>query len=215
METGNRALKLPEWRAYAEQPGTLVLDVRPPGEFARGFVPRAVNIGLKGDFAPWVGSILVDVNQPLVLVCTPGEEAEALTRLSRVGFDRVLGYLEGGFDAWLQAGLETDRVDRIPAGEMVGGLQLAPVVDVRKPSEFESGHVQGASSFPLADIASWFSSMPEKGFFFLHCAGGYRSMIAASVLKRRGIHNFREIDGGYNAIAKTPVPLTLPETPVS
>lgn len=206
VEDGNKALSLSDWRACVESGGALILDVRPPGAFAAGFVPGSVSIGLKGDFAPWAGTILADVSQPLVLICPPGDETEALTRLARVGFDRVLGFLEGGFETWVRAGLETDRVDRITATEMAEGWQQAPVVDVRKPSEFESGHVKDALSFPLADITSWASRMPRTGFFYLHCAGGYRSMIAASVLKRRGIHNFREIDGGYNAISATSVP---------
>lgn len=181
--------------------GALVLDTRPPAVFHKGFIPRAINIGLKGDFAPWVGTMLVDVNQPLVLVCESGTEEEAVTRLSRVGFDNVLGYLDGGFETWKKSGKEVDTVNRITAEEFVqNDLSNAIIVDVRKEGEFAAGHVPSAQFKTLSDINNWINDIPTDKHFFIHCAGGYRSMIAASILKARGIHDFSEVDGGFNAI---------------
>lgn len=181
----------------------LVLDTRAPGEFCKGFIPRSINIGLKGDFAPWVGTMVVDVQQPIVLVTQPGEEEEAITRLSRVGFDNVLGYLHQGFPAWKQSGKEVDQVDRISAKEFIQkDLNLINIVDVRKEGEFAAGHLPTAHYRTLADINQWIDKLPSEEHFYLHCAGGYRSMIAASILKARGIHHFSEVDGGFNAIKK-------------
>lgn len=210
LKKGLHPLSPAEFEEKASHTDALMLDVRNPGEFAKGFIPRSVNIGLKGDFAPWVGAMVVDVAQPLLLICDPGQEEEALTRLSRVGFDHVLGYLKGGFSAWQQEGRETDSVRRISAAQFAGEFEpgKSKVIDVRKDSEYESAHVDGAFSRPLAFISDWFAALPSGEPFYLHCAGGYRSMIAASILKARGIHNFKEVEGGYNAIAQTSVPKT-------
>lgn len=181
----------------------LVLDTRAPGEFYKGFIPRSINIGLKGDFAPWVGTMIVDVKQPIVLVTQPGDEEEAITRLSRVGFDNVLGYLQQGFATWKESGKEIDTVDRISAEEFAQkDLPNISIVDVRKEGEYAAGHLPTAKYMTLAEINQWIDSLPQEEHFFLHCAGGYRSMIAASILKARGIHHFSEVDGGYNAIKK-------------
>jgi glyoxylase-like metal-dependent hydrolase (beta-lactamase superfamily II)/rhodanese-related sulfurtransferase len=208
LEKGMKALGPDELEAAVEATGALVLDVRSAAEFYKGFIPRSVNIGLKGDFAPWVGALVVDVNQPIILVTTPGEEQEAVTRLARVGFDHVIGYLEGGFESWLKQGKETDKVQRITAEEFAAQLKQGKdtVVDVRKDSEYEAEHLQGAESRPLSEINTWFGEMNGKEHFYIHCAGGYRSMIAASILKQRGIHHFSEIEGGMKAITHTGLP---------
>lgn len=208
---GMKALSVKEFEAVAEASGALILDTRAAGDFAKGFVPQAISIGLKGDFAPWVGAMIVDVRQPLLLVCDPGTEQEAITRLSRVGFDHVLGHLQGGFESWKEAGKEVDTVDRITATEF--GKRFRPgtskVVDVRKESEYAAEHVADAYSRPLAYINDWVKDVNPAESFFLHCAGGYRSMIAASILQARGYRNFSEVEGGFNAIAKeTDVPRT-------
>ncbi len=193
-----------DFEAVAEETGALILDTRSPGDFFKGFVPNAINIGLKGDFAPWVGAMIVDVKQPLLLVSDEGTQEEVITRLSRVGFDNVLGYLEGGFDAWKASGKEVDVVNRISAEQFASEFKNdSKVIDVRKEGEYEAEHVEEAYSKPLAYISEWAGNIDDKEHFFLHCAGGYRSMIAASILNARGIRNFTEVDGGFNGIKKT------------
>ncbi|WP_373804057.1 rhodanese-like domain-containing protein [Bacteroides heparinolyticus] len=210
MERGMSALSVADFEALAETSDALVLDARAPGVFAQGFIPRSINIGLDGDFAPWVGTMIVDVKQPLLLVTDPGREEEAITRLSRVGFDHVLGYLDGGFDAWKASGKETDEVKRISANEFA--QQFSPeeslVVDVRKESEYAAEHIEAAYSRPLAYINDWIQDLPRDRHFFVHCAGGYRSMIASSILLARGYRNFTDIEGGFASIAQTDVPKT-------
>ncbi len=208
LEKGLKAIEVSELESLAEISNALVLDVRDAAEFSKGFVPRSINIGLKGDFAPWVGALIVDVKQPLILVTAPGEEEESVTRLARVGFDNVLGYLKGGFDAWKKAGKEIDTVNRITAKQFSEEFKEGEsvVLDVRRDSEYAAEHVNEAYSRPLSEINNWFNNINDAKPFYLHCAGGYRSMIAASILKQRGVHNFKEVEGGFKAIAETGVP---------
>jgi rhodanese-related sulfurtransferase len=154
--------------------------------------------------------MIVDVKQPILIVCEPGREEEVITRLSRVGFDNVLGYLQGGFEAWLKAGKEIDKVNRISAEEFEKLYQKGKtkVIDVRKESEYAAEHVEDAYSMPLAYINDWIKNFPKDEEVFIHCAGGYRSMIAASILQSRGYRNFKEIGGGFNAISQTNIPKT-------
>lgn len=204
MDKGMKALEPNEFEAIAEQTGALILDTRSAAEFHKGFIPNAINIGLKGDFAPWVGAMIVDVKHPILLVTDEGTEEEAITRLSRVGFDNVLGYLKGGFAAWKATGKETDEVKRISPETFVN--EFSPevkIIDVRKPTEYAAEHIENAYSRPLNDIAQWAGSISNDEHFYLHCAGGYRSMIAASILNKRGIRNFTEIEGGFGGIKKT------------
>src|SRR5690606_5238864 len=179
-------------------------------DFAKGFIPQSVNIGLNGDFATWVGTMIVDVNQPILLVTEEGQEEEAITRLSRVGFDKIAGHLAGGFSAWKDSGKSTDTVNRITATEFAAQLKQAQstVIDVRKESEYAAQHVEDAYSKPLAYINEWITDIDPQQHFYLHCAGGYRSMIAASILQARGYRKFTEVEGGFAAIAKTEVPTT-------
>lgn len=209
LKKGLKALSPSELEAAKQVTDALVLDVREAGEFANGFIPQSINIGLRGDFAPWVGALVVDVQQPIILVSKSGDEEEAITRLSRVGFDNVIGYLKGGFESWKESGREIDTVNRITAEQFKDEFKIGEslVIDVRKEPEYAAEHVAEAYSMPLAFINSWFSTI-NNNQFYLHCAGGYRSMIAASILKSRGIHNFKEVAGGFNAIAKTAVPKT-------
>jgi rhodanese-related sulfurtransferase len=209
LHNGNKALSVAEFVEVAENSEALILDTRNAADFHTAFVPNSINIGLKGDFAPWVGAMIIDVQQPILLICNPGEEKEAVTRLARVGFDKVLGFLDGGLEAWKNAGLETDKVVRISASKMEKSIKENDVIiDVRKESEYQAEHLEQAKSFPLSEINQWFSSLDKNQHFFLHCAGGYRSMIAASILHARGIRNFSEIDGGYQAIKTTQMPTT-------
>ena len=194
----------------AENTGALILDTRNDKNFFQGFIPQAVNIGLSGDFAPWVGALVVDVKQPILLLTDEGKEEEAVTRLSRVGFDNVMGYLEGGFASWEAANKETDTIHRISAEQFAEEMKTSKrkIIDVRKETEYAAEHVEDAYSRPLAYINDWIKEVDKEEHFYLHCAGGYRSMIAASILQARGYRNFTEVAGGFNAIAKTDVAKT-------
>lgn len=210
LNRGMTALCADDFEVAAENTGALILDTRSNADFAKGFIPQSVNIGLNGDFAPWVGAMIVDVKQPILLVTDAGQEEEAVTRLSRVGFDYVLGHLKGGFATWKNSGKETDTVKRITAGEFADRFETGKsvVVDVRKESEYAAEHVEDAYSKPLAYINDWINNVDPQQHFFLHCAGGYRSMIAASILQARGYRNFTEVEGGFAAIAQTKIPKT-------
>ncbi len=205
LERGTRALNPRAFEAAANETGAIVLDVRHQDDFSKGHIPRSIFIGLNGDFAPWVGALIADVKQPILLVAPKGSEEEAVTRLSRVGFDHTLGYLEGGFEAWKKASLEYDAVSNISAIELkeISEEERLPVFDVRKKSEFLSEHVLNASNTPLNYLNEHLSEFPSNSPFYLHCAGGYRSMIASSILKSRGIHNLINISGGFDAIKET------------
>lgn len=207
---GKNALSPAEFEVAAETTNALILDTRNPEDFAKGFVPQSINIGLNGDFAPWVGAMIVDVKQPILLVCDEGTIETVIVRLSRVGFDHVVGYLKGGFEAWKASGKEVDTINRLSATEFEKAFKPneSVVIDVRKESEYEAEHVDGAYSKPLLYINEWIKDLNPKEHFYLHCAGGYRSMIAASILQARGYRNFSEIEGGFNAIAQTSIPKT-------
>jgi glyoxylase-like metal-dependent hydrolase (beta-lactamase superfamily II)/rhodanese-related sulfurtransferase len=210
LNNGMRALSPEAFEAAAEESGALILDTRAASEFYLGYVPQSINIGLNGDFAPWVGAMIVNVKQPILLVTDLGKEEEAVTRLSRVGFDNVIGHLAGSFAAWKASGKAVDTVNRINAETFATKVKIGEsvIVDVRKESEYAAEHVEEAYSKPLAFINDWVKDINPEAHFFLHCAGGYRSMIAASILQARGYRNFTEVDGGFNAIAKTNVPKT-------
>jgi rhodanese-related sulfurtransferase len=203
MKKGNNPLSAEDFETAAEETGAVILDTRLADVFRKAFVPNSVNIGLKGDFAPWVGAMIADVKQPILLVTENGTEEEAITRLSRVGFDNVIGYLDGGFSTWQNSGKETDEINRISAEEFAEKFnENSVVIDVRKHSEYEAEHVNEAFSKPLDAISDWAGSIDSDAHFFIHCAGGYRSMIAASILNSRGIRNFSEVEGGFKAISE-------------
>jgi rhodanese-related sulfurtransferase len=207
MKNGNKPVSVEDFEQIAEDSGALILDTRDANVFHKGFIPNSINIGLKGDFAPWVGAMIVDVQQPILLVADLGTEVEVITRLSRVGFDHVIGYLNGGFQSWENSGKEIDSVNRISAEEFAKRYNENSIVfDVRKESEYEAEHVNNSYLRPLADINEWANSLDNKEHFFVHCAGGYRSMIASSILNSRGIRNFTEVEGGFNKIKETSVP---------
>ena len=210
LNNGMRAIDVKDFEAVVEETGALILDTRKNGAFAKGFIPQSINIGIEGDFAPWVGALIGDVKQPIILVTEIGQEEESVTRLSRVGFDNLVGHLNGGFEAWKKAAKEIDTVNRINAEEFAKEVKVgqSKVIDIRKDSEYSAEHVEDAFSKPLSSINDWIKDIDPKEPFFLHCAGGYRSMIAASILQARGFRNFKEIEGGFNAIAKTELPKT-------
>ena len=210
LKKGTKALTPKEFELIASETGALVIDVRSKTEFVKEFVPRSIFIGLDGSFAPWVGALVKDVSQPILLIIPKGQEEETVTRLSRVGFDNTLGYLDGGLKAWKKAGFETDSIESVNAKDLESLIQKhqAPVFDVRKPSEFEAEHVDGAASTALDFLNDYMHEFPDNKKFYLHCASGYRSVIAASMLKARGIHNLADVAGGMNAIKETKINLT-------
>lgn len=208
IERGSHELSPKAFEAAANETGAVVLDVRHQDDFAKGHIPRSIFIGLNGNFAPWVGALIADIQQPILLVCEPGREEEAITRLSRVGFDNTLGFLKGGFEAWKKAGMDYDTVHSISADEFKTAIESktnSEVFDVRKPNEYSSEHVVNAKTTPLDFINNHLSEFPSNQSFYVHCAGGYRSMIAASILKSRGIHNLIDVQGGFKAIKETGV----------
>jgi glyoxylase-like metal-dependent hydrolase (beta-lactamase superfamily II)/rhodanese-related sulfurtransferase len=210
LAKGNIALDVDVFEAMAEHEGALVLDTRDQNEFVKGHIPKSIFIGIDGSFAPWVGALITDINQPIIFLSDPGREEEVVMRLSRVGYDNTLGYLKGGIEAWKQAGKETDSIESISAEEFANRLESASihVVDVRKPSEYASEHVENATNHPLDFINEEMGEWDKNQKNYVHCAGGYRSVIACSILKSRGIHNLVDVKGGFKAIQETAVPRT-------
>ncbi len=210
LEKGNVALDVETFEAMANHEGALVLDTRNEKDFVQSHVPKSIFIGLDGSFAPWVGALVPDLQQPIIFLAEPGREEEVVTRLSRVGYDNTLGYLEGGMTAWVDAGKETDEITSISAEELAQqfGSEGLNVVDVRKPGEWEIDHIEGAENIPLDFINEQMNKYDHDKQYHLHCLGGYRSVIAASILKSRGYHNIVDIAGGYKDIVKTDIPRT-------
>ncbi|WP_264522186.1 MBL fold metallo-hydrolase [Flavobacterium sp. N1994] len=209
IEKSKVGLSPREFEAVANQGNVVILDVRHENDFVKAHIPNSIFIGIQGAFAPWVGSMLRDVNQKLLLVIPEGREEETITRLSRVGFDHVLGYLKGGIEAWKTEDFETDSIASISPEAFATQLNSKSIViDARKPSEFEAEHVSNALNIPLDTINENFQTVPRGDDFFLHCAGGYRSVIMASLLKSRGIHNIINIEKGMSGIKQTKVSCT-------
>lgn len=203
IQRGTKALSPRAFEAAANETGALLLDTRNPQAFSEGFIPNSINIGIDGGFAPWVGALIPDIKQEILLVTDAGREEEVVTRLARVGYDHCLGYLEGGFDAWKNAGMETDSIERISAAELADIMAAdpnVPVFDVRKPGEYESGHITDVENTPLDDVNQSMLAIPKDKTTYIHCAGGYRSMIFASILRARGYDNIIDVVGGYKAI---------------
>lgn len=207
----NKAFTPAEFKQAAAE--ALILDVRDADSFAKQHIPGAIFIGIDGGFAPWVGSLITDINQPIVLVTPEGREQETITRLSRVGYDNTLGYLQGGMQAWTAAGLETDSIQRITANELETLMNNGEksVIDVRKPGEYNSAHIANVPNLPLDFINEHIGDFPAQQTTYLHCAGGYRSMIAASILKARGFHNMIDVTGGFGKIKTTNLPIVSQE----
>jgi glyoxylase-like metal-dependent hydrolase (beta-lactamase superfamily II)/rhodanese-related sulfurtransferase len=210
LERGDQALSAEAFEAKANNTGALILDTRKPADFARGFIPNSVNIGIDGGFAPWVGTLIPDLKQNLLIITDPGREEEVVTRLARVGYDFTIGFLNGGFATWEKSGKETDQIESINAKEFADKYKSEKlrIIDVRKPDEFESGHIVQAENLPLDNINDLMAEFSKNETLYIHCAGGYRSMVASSILKSRGFDNVVNIEGGYDAVAKTDVPVS-------
>lgn len=211
MERGKRPLSADEFEAAANETQALVLDTRSASSFANGFIPNSINIGIDGSFAQWVGEMIPGVKQEILLVTDEGREEESIIRLSRVGYDNTLGYLKGGFEAWKKANKDIETVEQVTAEVFAEKFasETPIVIDVRKKSEFDSEHIKGVINIPLNTINQHLAQFPKDKPFFIHCAGGYRSMLAASILKSRGWENFVDVAGGFSAIKATgKVPVT-------
>lgn len=204
MEKALRALSPEAFEAAANETEALIIDTRTKEEFVKGFVPQSIFIGLDGNFAMWVGALILDIKQEILFVAEPGKEQEVVTRLSRVGYDNAIGFLEGGFEAWKSAGKEFDSIDQVTADELAN-IEGATIVDVRKQSEHLSEHVIDAINVELDYFNEQMSSVPQEGTFYVHCAGGYRSVIASSILKARGYHNMVDVIGGFKAIKESSI----------
>ena len=209
IKNSEKPLSVEEFEVIANETDALILDVRHQEEFIKGFIPKSIFIGINGGFAPWVGALIKDIKQPILLVTPIGKEETTITRLSRVGFDNVLGYLDGSFASWKKAGKEIDAIESISAETLKHKIDAKePVFDVRKPGEYNSEHIKVAENTPLDFLNDHISEFPKKDNFYLHCAGGYRSVIAASILKARGFHNVVDVAGGYAAIKNTSIERT-------
>ncbi len=210
MERGRKPMAITEFEVTANETDALVLDTRDPAIFAKGFIPNSINIGIDGNFAQWVGEMIPDVKQKILLVTEAGREEESMIRLSRVGYDFTLGYLKDGFNAWENAGKEYETVTRISSEEFEKNYasEKPLIIDIRKKSEFDSEHVIDTVNIPLNQINNNLAAFPKDKPFVLYCNSGYRTMIAASILKQRGWDNFKDVSGGFKEIAKTHVPRT-------
>jgi glyoxylase-like metal-dependent hydrolase (beta-lactamase superfamily II)/rhodanese-related sulfurtransferase len=211
MKRGQHALSPDAFETAANETGALVLDTRDSQTFAKGFIPNSINIGIDGNFAPWVGALIPDIKQQILLVTDKGREEEVITRLARVGYDYTIGYLKGGIEAWMTAGKEVDHIISITADSLSSQLKNGnvQVLDVRKPDEFVSEHVEGAVNVPLDNINDHLASLDKDQTYYVHCAGGYRSMIFNSILKTRGFDNLVDIQGGFKAIKEVgSIPVT-------
>ncbi len=210
IKRGSHALSPNEFEAAVNETEAVILDVRHQNDFVKGHIPRSIFIGLDGGFAPWVGALIGDVKQSILLITPEGREEETITRLSRVGFDNTIGYLKGGFNSWKQSGKEIDTLLSISANEFREVLETkeVPVFDVRKPGEYASAHIDKSNLTPLDFLNKHLSEFPSEETFYVHCAGGYRSVIASSILKSRGIHNLIDVAGGFKAIKEAGIPVT-------
>lgn len=205
MTKGKTAFAPREFEVVANETNALLLDTRSPEDFARGFVPNSINIGIDGSFATWVGTLVSDVRQEILIIAEPGREEEVITRLARVGFDQSLGYLKGGIAAWMESGKEVDSIPSLKVAELAQELAkgAGAILDVRKKSEFDSEHVIGAKSVPLDYINQNMTAVDKDKTWYVHCRSGYRSMIFASLLRARGYQNLIDIKGGFQGMKES------------
>jgi glyoxylase-like metal-dependent hydrolase (beta-lactamase superfamily II)/rhodanese-related sulfurtransferase len=210
LESGTKPLSAEAFEVAANETAAIVLDVRHQDDFAKGHIPQSIFIGIDGGFAPWVGAMVGNVAQPILLVTPEGREEETVTRLARVGFDNTLGFLKGGIEAWKNADKQVDVVEGIYADELKNIIEKnkIEIFDVRKPGEYLSEHITEAHNTPLDFINDHMSEFPSNKPFYIHCAGGYRSMIAASILKSRGIHNLIDVKGGFGKIKESGIEIS-------
>jgi len=207
-DRGLQKLSVRAFKAAWEGEGAIVIDTRHQDEFAKGFIPGSIFIGIDDNFAPWVGALIPDLQQPILFIAEEGKENEVVDRLARVGYDNAIGYLEGGFQAWKAAGEEVDTIEEVTPEEVANMHPNLNLLDVRKESEYNAQHIVDAQNFPLDFINKNMSEIDRDKKYYVHCAGGYRSMIATSILRSRGFENLVNIQGGFKALSETNVPMT-------
>ena len=205
LKRGLQAMSPEAFEAAANETGAVILDTRDAQTFAKGFIPNSINIGVDGQFAPWVGALIPDIKQEILIVCEPGREEEVITRLSRVGYDHTIGYLKDGFESWKKAGKEIDQVKSITADEVAVQMKKENIniLDVRKKSEYDSEHIADAENLPLDYINDNLAQVDKNKTYYVHCAGGYRSMIYISILKARGYDKLIDVKGGFKALKES------------
>lgn len=206
IKRGTQALNPDAFEAAANETGAIVIDTREPAKFATGFVPNSINIGLDGQFASWAGTLIPDIRQEILFIAEPGHEEEVVTRLARVGYDHAIGYLAGGFDSWKKSGKETDHIDSIAPGDLPlidANDTSRAIIDVRRKSEYDSEHIIGAVNIPLDYINQTMAQVPKDKTCYVHCAGGYRSMVFISILRARGYDRLVNVNGGFKALKRT------------
>ena len=210
MKKGITALNPREFETVAEAEEALIIDTRPEQEFVKGFIPNSIFIGLDGSFASWVGTLIVDLKQAILFIAPEGREEEVVTRLARVGYDNTLGYLKGGITSWKAEGRELDTIEEVSAAALAEIVKKnnVKVLDVRRTSEFEAQHVKGFENFPLDFINKNMSAVNRENKYYLHCQSGYRSVVAASILRARGFENLVNVAGGFKQLIETDLPLT-------
>lgn len=211
IERSKIPLTVSDFENFIDQKEILILDCRSSEDFSNGFIPKSLNIGLESNFAQWVGELIPDINHKIALICPEGKEEEAIIRLSRIGYDNSIGFLEGGFESWLKAGNNIEKSKRISVVEFEEKMKNEQliIIDVRKKSEFDSEHVEGAINIPLNQLENRIREFSSSKSFIIHCAGGYRSMIASSILKKHDIHPFADVIGGMTEITKTTIPISV------
>jgi len=207
-DRGLQKLSVRAFKAAWEGEGAIVIDTRHQDDFAKGFIPGSIFIGIDDNFAPWVGALIPDLQQPILFIADEGKEDEVVTRLARVGYDNAIGYLEDGFAAWKAAGEEVDTIEEVTAEQVAEMHPNLNILDVRKESEYNAQHIVDAQNFPLDFINRNMSEIDRDKKYYVHCAGGYRSMIATSILRSRGFENLVNIKGGFKALSETNVPMT-------
>jgi len=200
LKQGTKVLSAEAFEAAANETDALIIDTRDPQVYAKAFIPNSINIGITGTFAPWVGTLIPDVNQPIMIVSDPGREEEVITRLARVGYDNTLGYLQGGIESWKNAGKETDSILSVNTEDLIRQLHENPdavLLDGRRASEYRSEHIENAENLPLDYLNENFHQIKKDKTYYVHCAGGYRSMIFVSILRARGYRNLVDVRGGF------------------
>ena len=210
MDRGLNPLNVEDFVKSAELTDALILDTRSEELYRDGHIPGSIFVGIDGSFATWVGTLIPDLKQPILLVTDPGREEEVVTRLSRVGYDNSIGYLDGGFNAWVSSDREVEKIEQVTATELSSLVKNdhVNVLDVRKQSEYDSQHIEGFKNMPLDFINDHMNDLDKSTKYYVHCAGGYRSMVFISILKARGYHNLVDVAGGFEAIEKTDLPMT-------
>ncbi len=210
LSRGTRALTVNEFEVASQETNALIIDTREAQIFASGFIPNSINIGIDGSFAPWVGALVPGTDHPILLITEHGRETEVVTRLARVGYNNTIGFLQGGFESWLKSGKEIDKISSVDAETFskIFVVGKTKVIDVRKPGEYEAEHVDGADNVPLDFLNDQIDEIPATGEVYVHCAGGYRSMIALSILRARGWKNLIDVKGGFKSIESTSIPRT-------